>query len=129
MKLSVLFSVNAVVATLFGIAFVLIPGEVVAAYGLTLSPSTAVIARFFGAALIGFGIITWQARAAAPSDALRAIVLALFVSDALGFVLALRDALTGAVNALGWSTVAIYGLLGAGFGSFAFKKSAAAGRS
>jgi hypothetical protein len=60
-------------------------------------------------------LLTWQVRAAAPSDALRAIVLALCVADAIGFVAALHGQLGGAVNALGWSTVVIYGALAAGF--------------
>jgi hypothetical protein len=123
MKLGLLFTLNAVIAAAFGIGFILAPAQVLEAYGVTLTPGTALVSRLFGAALVGYGILTWQVRAAASSDALRAIVLALFVGDLVGFGISLQGVLAGATNALGWSTVVIYALLAAGFGYFAFGKS------
>ena len=122
MKLGLLFTLNAVIAAAFGIAFIIVPAQLLEAYGVTLTPGTAVVSRLFGAALVGYGVLTWQVRAAASSDALRAVVLALFVGDVFGFGLSLQGMLAGATNALGWSTVVIYGLLAAGFGYFAFGK-------
>jgi hypothetical protein len=115
MKLANLFTVNALIATLFGIAFLVAPVQVLATYGVIVTPGTAVVSRLFGAALIGYGFLTWWVRAAAPSDTLRSIVLALCVADGLGFIAALMGQLGGAVNGLGWSTVVIYGALAAGF--------------
>ena len=125
MKLGLLFTLNAVIAAAFGLGFVVVPAQLLETYGVTLTPGTTVVARLFGAALVGYGILTWQTRAVPASDALRAIVVALFVGDVLGCLLALQGMLTGAINALGWSTVVIYGLLAAGFGYFAFGKAAA----
>lgn len=122
MKLSFLFTANAVIATAYGISFILIPAHLLAAYGLTLTPGTAVVSRLFGAALVGYGVLSWQVRAASSSEALRAVILALFVGDVLGFGLSLQAVFAGAVNALGWSTVFIYGLLALGFGYFAYGK-------
>ncbi len=122
MKLGSLFTVNAVIAAAFGIAFIIVPAQLLEAYGVTLTPGTAVVSRLFGAALVGYGVLTWQVRASPWSDALRAVVLALLVGDVLGFGLAAQGVLAGATNALGWSTVVIYGLLAAGFGYFAFGK-------
>ncbi|HVP60298.1 MAG TPA: hypothetical protein VMT11_07055 [Myxococcaceae bacterium] len=123
MKIGPLFTLNAVIAAAFGIAFIIVPAQLLQAYGVTLTPGTAVVSRLFGAALVGYGVLTWQVRASAASDALRAVVLALLVADVLGFLLSLQGVLGGATNALGWSTVVIYGLLGAGFAYFAFGKS------
>jgi len=39
-----------------------------------------------------------------------------------GFVVALINQLSGLVNALGWSTVALYLLFALGYGYFQFKK-------
>lgn len=122
MKLGNLFAVNAVIAGLFGLGFVFAPAQVLAQYGLTLDAGLSVIAQLFGAALIGYAILTWSARSAGASDARRAIVLALFVSNAIGFVLALMAQLKGLVNSLGWSTVAIYLVLALGFAYFQFAK-------
>ncbi len=56
------------------------------------------------------------------STARRAIVLALFIGNAAGFVVALIGQINDVVGALGWSTVAIYLLLALGFGYFQFAK-------
>lgn len=124
MKLRNLFAVNAVIAGLFGLAFIFAPAQLLAQYGLTVDAGFALVAQLFGAALIGYSIITWLARASGDSEARRAIVLALFISDGVAFVLALMAQLRGLVNPLGWSTVAIYLLLALGFAYFQFSKPA-----
>ena len=125
MKLSTLMVINTIVALLFGLAFVLMAGTLLSFYGTTLSPGGLVVARLFGTALLGYAVLTWFARNTEESEARRAIVLALFVSDVVGFIVALVGQLSGAVNALGWSTVVIYLLLALGFGYFQFMKPSA----
>ena len=122
MKLGNLFVVNAVIAGLFGLGFIFAPAKVLAQYGLTVDAGFSLVAQLFGAALIGYAILTWTARNAGDSNARQAMVLALFVSDAVAFVLSLMAQLKGAVNSLGWSTVAIYLLLAIGFAYFQFAK-------
>ena len=124
MKLKTLLIINTVVATLFGLAFLIVPQQLMAQYGTTLSEGGTVIARLFGASLLGFGIVSCMARDSGPSKALTAILMGFFVADLVGCVVAVFAQLTGTVNALGWSTVAIYALLAIGFGMFAFKKEA-----
>jgi hypothetical protein len=122
MKLSVLFRVNAVVATAFGLALALVPAELLALYGITLTPGTTLLARLVGAVYVGLGVLGWLAHAAAPSEARQAIVRARFLQEALGFLVSVYGVLSGASNAFGWSIVAIYGLFAAWFASFAFQK-------
>jgi hypothetical protein len=111
-----------VIAGLFGLAFVFAPAQLLAQYGLAVDAGFALVAQLFGAALIGYAILTWSVRKAGDSEARRAIVLALFISDGIAFVLALIGQLKGMVNSLGWSTVAIYLLLALGFAYFHFAK-------
>jgi xanthine/uracil permease len=118
MKLSTLMVVNAVVGLVFGTGFVLAPGESLALYGHTSTPVLDYLAQLLGAALLTFAVLTWAARKAPDSDARRAILLALVVGYAIGFVLALIAQLKGVENTLGWSTVATYFLLSSGFGYF-----------
>jgi hypothetical protein len=125
-KLSTLFIVNAVVAILFGLAFLLAPASMTEIYGLEADVGSdyvqgaEFVARFAGAAFIAFGVLTWQARYSADSTARRAIVLAFLVGYVLGFIVALIAQLQGVYNALGWSTVVIYLLFALGFGYFQF---------
>ena len=123
MKLSTLMIINAVVAAAFGVAFVLVPSQVVSLYGIEDASEILIyVGRLLGAALIGFAVLTLSARNASDSDARRAIVLALLISDGIGFIVALMGQLAEVVNSLGWSTVAIYLLLALGWGYFQFVK-------
>jgi hypothetical protein len=124
MKLNTMMVINAIVAAIFGIAFVLVPGQVVSIYGVEETAALKYIGQLFGAALFGFAVLTWSARNASDSEARGAIVLALFVSDGIGFVVALIGQLGNVVNAVGWSSVVIYLLLALGFGYFQFMKPA-----
>lgn len=121
MKLSALFTINAIVALLFGLGFVLAPAATLAPYGVTTNEAGILVARLLGAAFLGFSMIAWFARNTEESAARRAIVLGLFLGFAAGFAVSLFGQFTGVVNALGWSTVGIYLLLALGYGYFQFK--------
>jgi len=125
MKLSALMTLNTVIAGLFGVGFLAMPARVLANYGVTGDANLDLMTRLFGGALVGFAIISWQARNAGDSAARRAIVMAFFVADAIGFVVSLMAQLNGVSNNLGWSTVAIYLVLALGFGYHAVGSAAA----
>jgi hypothetical protein len=126
MKLNAMMMVNAVIAAVFGIAFVIVPGQLVSLYGVTADAPFRYVGQLFGSALVALAIVTWQARNAADSDARRAIVLGLAIGNTVGFVVALIGQLGAVVNALGWSTVVIYVLLALGFWYFALQRQAPA---
>ncbi len=122
MKLNTLLTIAAVVAGIFGLAFVLVSGPLLTLYGVTLDKAGTFVAQLFGAALIGFAVLNWLARNVTDRGAQQAILLANLISDTVGFVMALMGQLAGIANALGWSTVAIYLLLALGFAYFQFMK-------
>ena len=124
MKLSTLMVINAVISAVFGIAFVLIPWQVLALYGSNESiPAFNYMGQLFGVSLVTIAVLSWLARNAEASVARKAIVLAFFIGDSIGFIIALIAQLGNVVNTVGWSTVAIYLLLALGFGYFQFSKS------
>ena len=125
MKLRAVLGINAVVAGIFGVLFVLVPGKVFSNYGVEPNPPLNYMGQLFGAALVTIAVLTWSARNVTDSGARKSIVLALFVGNAVGFIVSLLGQLGGVVNALGWSTVAIYLLLALGFAYFQFGKSTA----
>ena len=122
MKLKILFIINAIVAIVFGVAFVLIPAKVYSMYAIESGAGLDYMGQLFGAALIGYGLIAWLVRKAADSDSRRAIILAFFIASGIGFVIALIGQLNEIIGSLGWLTVAIYLLLAIGFGYFQFSK-------
>jgi hypothetical protein len=115
MKASYVFAGAALVAAIFGVAFLLAPGQTMALYDVTLDEAGLFIARLLGAAFLGFAVINWLVRDAAPSRERQAIALALFVSLGLGFVASLMAQLAGIANSLGWLTVALYLVFSLGF--------------
>ena len=124
MKLKTLMIINAIVAIVFGVIFVIFPAQVYSLYDITANEQLIYMGRLFGGTLIGFALLTWMARNATDSDARRAIVLALFISECIGFIVTLIGQINNVVNVLGWSSVAIYLLLALGFGYFQFFKNA-----
>jgi len=124
MNLKNLFIINTVVCLLFGLSFVLMPEQTIGLYGPeAVGGQFKYVAQLFGSALLAFSFISWLARNSGDSNARSAIILGFFIGDLIGFVIALINQFGGAVNALNWSTVAIYLLLSLGFGYFRFLKS------
>jgi NAD/NADP transhydrogenase beta subunit len=126
MKLSYLMIIKAVITLVFGVGFVLLPKAVMSLYGVTMDPAGAMMTQFFGAAFILLSIVLWFARNAPYSEVtLQALLLAIVIGDAIGFIVALMAQLSGVPNALGWLNVALWLLLALGFGYFRFVKKAA----
>lgn len=122
MKLGNLLVAGAVVTLIFGLALVLVPGTLLALYGVTVNVQGIFIARLFGAAFLGFTVLNWSARNASDSEVLRGIVLANLIMDVVGFTVTLLGQLAQVANALGWSSVALYLLFSLGFAYFQFMK-------
>ena len=122
MKLKVLFIITAIVAIVFGVVFVIIPAQLYSLYGIESGAGLNYMGQLFGAALIAIGLVSWQSRNAADSDARKAIIFSFFIADGIGFVVALIGQLNEVLGSLGWLTVAIYLLLTIGFGYFQFFK-------
>jgi len=100
--------IKAAVCLVFGIIMVSAPEALFKFLGAVLTAGGAFAAREYSAALFGNLMLTWLARNAGASDARRAIILALLVYDAIGFVVSLIAVLSGTLNPLGWFVVAIY---------------------
>jgi len=119
-KLGPFLAIAAVVAALFGLGFALAPERVVALYGATLTPAGVVVGRILGSSLIAIAIIFWASREQQGADVLRAVLIAGLVANALDLLIMLHATLSGIVSGLGWASVLLHILLGAGFGYFAF---------
>ena len=126
MKLGTFMAIAAVLALVFGLAFILVPAQLLAFYGVTLEQGGQWVGRYLGSAFLGIGVLTWLGRKAAPGEGLRAILLGSFVLGVTGLVVAVLDSILGVGNALAWSTVVIYLFLTVGFGYFQFVKPAGA---
>jgi hypothetical protein len=117
MTIRTFFAIFAVLSLLFGIGFVLAPAQVLSNYGIESSPAIALMSRLFGGTLLAMAVILWCARDFRDGAALRAILIATVIADAVNLVVSIVATSSGTINALGWTTVLIYlcGAVGAGY--------------
>lgn len=120
MTLRNLFLTNAIIALLYGIVMLVIPAQFLGFYDVSVNAGGAVIGQLFGTALVAVGLICWLARDAEESVARDAIVVALLWSDVIGAVVCILAAVSGAVNGLGWTSVALYVMLATGYAYFKY---------
>jgi len=123
-KLKTMMVIKAVICLFFGILLLLVPGPLMAFWGVQLGPGGIFMSRLYGASLIGNLLLTWFEKNDSGSVALRASVLGLFAYDAIGFVVAFMALIAGVMNPLGWVIVGLLLFLALGFGYFQFVKPA-----
>jgi hypothetical protein len=114
MKLRTLFIVGAVVALIYAVGLLIIPGTMNTLYGLGASSSEKLLARFFGVDLLIIGLILWLGRDLNSVNS-RPIVTASLIGNAAGFIVSAVGTVRGTMNGFGWSAVLIYLLLAIGF--------------
>ena len=122
MKLKTLLIIKAIVCLCLGLSILFVPNFIYSIFGATLAAGGVFAAREYGASLIGNLMLTWFARNSQESEARWAIILALFVYDAIGVIVTLVAILSGALNPLAWLVVALYLFLALGFGYFLLPK-------
>jgi hypothetical protein len=110
--------IKAIVCLGFGPLLLFFPGWLLNLLGTTYGPGAALTAREYGATLIGNMLLTWFARNAGKSIARKAIIIHLFVYDAIALIATLAIQLSGGLNTLGWSIVFVYFFFTIGFGYF-----------
>ena len=110
-------TIASIIALIFGMGFILLPGQLVSFYNVQLTGAGILIAQLHGGTLFSFGLLNWFARSFSDEAVQQAILTANLVGDALGFIFSLIGQLGGVpeINALGWSTVLLYLILTSGF--------------
>ena len=71
MKLSLYLAITGGVAVLFGLAFVLVPELSLRHYGFPTEPHNLIQSRYFGSALLAFGLVPLLGRNLKDDPALR----------------------------------------------------------
>ena len=112
MKLNIFLKVHAVIALIFSLGFLFIPALILSFYtSVDLNEAGTLMARLFGSAILTYAAVLWFASDAADSEAKRAIIKGFFLTMPIALAVSLHFQLTGPINNLGWSTVALYAFL------------------
>ena len=121
-----LMVIKALVCLVFGVLLLAVPYGLLSIFGAELHEGGMFTAREYGAALFGNMFLSWFAKSAAESEARRAIILALFVYDLIGFIVTILTVIAGVLNLLGLLIVLVYLFFTLGFGYFLVKPPEAA---
>ncbi len=128
MRLNYWMIAKAVVVIVFGIGFILVPGVLGTLFGMNLTPAGTLLGQLFGTAFIFEGIVLWFSRNLTRSDvAMQGILLAVVVSNVIGFVATLLATLSNVWNVLGWLPVLLYLVFAVAFAYFKWVMPVAAG--
>jgi hypothetical protein len=111
MKLSAFLGLAGAIGIVFGLEFLLIPELALSQYGVPTEPHNLMQARYFGAALLAYGLIYWLARKSTDDITRRALLLAGIVGHLTGLVLSLWSRSAGLQGPLAWLAVGIYAAL------------------
>jgi hypothetical protein len=101
-------TISAIVAVLFGLAFVLAPTAAGSVYGVPPNRHTALALQFFGSVLIGIAAVNWFAKDFVDWEAVRGVLIANAIGDALGGGVNLLGTVHGLLNSMAWTSTIIY---------------------
>lgn len=123
MNFSLVCLIGIITTVPFGAAFLLTPEAVGAQYGLSgWNAGTLVVARLFGATLLYAAGALVAVRHTTDVRIEKNIATFFALSSAISAAVSLQAVAAGAVNAVGWSTVAIYAFFTVAWASLAFRK-------
>ena len=103
-----LFIVNALVAVIFGLAFLFVPAIALQRFGVDEYASTRLVLQFFGTGLLTIGLMAWFAKDAANEAAQKGMGLALLVGSVAGLIMSIIGMATNGIRTLGWLAIVVY---------------------
>jgi len=114
MNVGVFLKIKGSVCVLFAVASLVAPTFAAGLYGLSMGYAGLYFGQLFGVSFLAIGLICWLAAGAPGSDLKGNLLLALAIADTIGFGFMLYHQVRGPINALGWSTVALWFLFAGG---------------
>jgi hypothetical protein len=106
---------NAVLAFIFGLSFLLIPHTFVAIYGLTLDPDGTVLTRSLGGVLLGLGFIVSIVSKCRDTYALLGLVIGGLILHSVTGITDYFAVRNGIIDPIGMSIVVLHAVLTIGF--------------
>ena len=124
MNYRIMFALNSVVALLFGLGFLFFPTRALGLFGTETFASTLLIARLFGTAMLGLGLVLWFAKDVGDVSLQKGMAIALLVSAVTGLAVTLLGTFAShaVIRTNGWAVMLVYLIFGLGYGYLLFLK-------
>jgi hypothetical protein len=120
MNLRNLLLVSALIALLASLGLLLGAPTLLTVLKLKTGASENLVAQLLGASLIVPALISWFARDVSDPGSRAAVVVPLFLFNAIGFVITLLGVLSKAIGASGWLVAILFLFFAIAFGWFQF---------
>ena len=121
MSLKFWMGLKAIIVAIFGIGFVVFTKWMGSIYGMDLNPQAVLLGQLFGTVFIFEAIVLWLTKNFAWPEAQK-FVIAVLVSNVIGFVVCLMGTLNKVWSSLGWLSVGLFLVFGLVFAYFLFIK-------
>jgi uncharacterized membrane protein YfcA len=122
MNYRILFLINAFIAVLFGLGFLVVPGMVLNQFGVDEYASTRLVSQFFGTAMLALGLLLWFVKDVMDLKLQKGMEVALLVGAAAGLIITVAGTASGILRTNWWLAVVIYVLFGLSYAYLVFLK-------
>lgn len=108
-----LFVLNVLLTLPFGVLALAAPSPLFAQFGLDLDAAGQLIARGYGATLVGYGLVLWLMRGSTDGASVRAFLLSMMAFNAIEAVIQGVAGAQGVALPLIWGNAALHGVVAA----------------
>lgn len=122
MNYRITFMINALIAVLLGLGFLILPGRILDQFGVDEYAATKLISQFFGTALLGLGLLLWFAKDVNEANLQKGMGTALLIGAAAGLVITVMGTTSGILRANWWIAMVVYTVLGLAYAYLVFQK-------
>lgn len=122
MNYRITFMINALIAVLLGLGFLILPGRILDQFGVDEYAATKLISQFFGTALLGLGRLLWFAKDVNEANLQKGMGTALLIGAAAGLVITVMGTTSGILRANWWIAMVVYTVLGLAYAYLVFQK-------
>lgn len=122
MNYRTIFIINAFIAALLGLGFLVVPGRILDQFGVDEYAATKLISQFFGTALLGLGLLLWFVRDVGDANLQKGMAIALLVGAAAGLVITVFGTTSGVLRSNWWIAMVVYAILGLAYAYLVFQK-------
>ena len=122
MNYRLMFMINAFIAALLGLGFLVVPGRLLDQFGVDEYAATKLISQFFGTAMLGLGLLLWFAKDVAEVNLQKGMGIALLVGAAAGLVITVNGTISGILRSNWWIAMVVYAILGLAYAYLVFQK-------
>lgn len=122
MNYRILFLINALVAVLLGVGFLIVPSRVLGQFGVDEYAATRLVSQFFGTAMVAIGLLLWFAKDVNEASLQKGMGVAALVGAIAGLAISVVGISTGILRSNGWMAIIVYVLFGLGYVYLLFLK-------